>query len=168
MNIQHLTRFLPRMARNQNMRILFRIHPKQRANHIRFRQANTAGGWPLAAMKENGAAPFRDSIGRRIEANDASIGIRIDIILQMLHIVVPTFQQIGIVPLLPGIIIDGIRIADPVCLGRDIPPGHFQPRRLLRIAERQAQRPQTGRGGIAVTLTAMQNPIAACPPLHPA
>lgn len=68
-----LTGFFPLMARNQNMRVLRRIHPKQRANHIRFRQSDAAGGWPLAAMEENGTAPFRDSIGRRIEANHASI-----------------------------------------------------------------------------------------------
>ena len=118
-------------------------------------------------MQEYGAAAIWDGIGRHIVFDDDSIGVLGHIVFQMLHIaVVPAGFQQRVIPLLPGVKVDGIGIANPIRVWCDIPPRHLNAIWFFCVAKCGTQGPQACRRGIGISSAVVGDSIGSGKTMH--
>ena len=113
-------------AGDQDIGILLRVEPLEDREHICTRKSDAAAGAAGAAVQEDGAAAVGHAVRRPVELDYAGIGVGLGIVFQVLYVVAPFLGQLRVAPFLPGVEVDGILVADPVGVGRYLPPGDVQ------------------------------------------
>ena len=138
----------------------------QHGIHILPAQADAAAGAGFGAVQEDGAAPVRDHVGRAVELDHAGPGVLGRVVLQVLHVVAPG-EQLRIVPLLPGVEIGRLFIADPVGVGGHLPPGKLQIFGRRLVPEGRPDGPESRGGAVAVPPPVMHDPVFPNEALQP-